>query len=228
MGLNIEACQHVRLVKPMTLNEFHALEELGQSTHMLYDENEPFYLRNDGRPILIQVPDSWVPDSWARSPWSNLPSGLYEASGIQRTFSIGSYSHFNEWRTELARITDAPSWPPRMSREWLDRPFGPLLMCSDSDGFFSADASGRLYKDFALWLEREWPSWPSWNHVLGGRGQYGSLPSNTFLPTYFKLMEAFDIARVMCREHEDCIMNQSLGLECAERSGQTGGVVKFA
>lgn len=208
MGLCIEAYQHARLVRAVSLADFHLEPETSSPVGplvMLYDEGEP------ARRLVGPAPE--------RRPWS-MTSGLYDvSSGISQRFPIGGYSYFDWWRTQLGEMVLGPLrmvlGPLRIGEH---SPFGALRLHADSDGHISGDYATQLFQDFIGW----------WQRAQSHAGNLEPQDSQNFMSTYVNLMQAFDLARTTCRIHEDCVRNPDIAYACAERSGLASGVVKFS
>ena len=219
MGLCIEAYQRARLVRAVSLADYHVeLEtaallgrrgvgrrgEAEEPLIMIYDEGEPAS-RRAGTDHLGR------PGTTPR-PWS-MTSGLYDvSSGLGKRFSIGGYSYFNWWRVQLVEMVDGPL------RIGEHSPFGALLMHTDSDGHISGKYATLLFQDFVGW----------WERAQSHAGDLEPQDSQNFMSTYVNLMQAFDLARTTCRIHEDCVRNPDIAYACAEQSGLPGGVIKFS
>lgn len=219
MGLCIEAYQRARLVRAVSLADYHVeLEtaallgrrgvgrrgEAEEPLIMIYDEGEPAS-RRAGTDHLGR------PGTTPR-PWS-MTSGLYDvSSGLGKRFSIGGYSYFHWWRVQLGEMVDGPL---RISEH---SPFGALRLHTDSDGHISGTYATLLFQDFVGW----------WERAQSHAGDLEPQDSQNFMSTYVNLMQAFDLARTTCRIHEDCVRNPDIAYACAEQSGLPSGVIKFS
>jgi hypothetical protein len=113
-------------------------------------------------------PDDW--ENVARA--SVVPEFASCADGIEHGglftfeksggFRAGSYSGYNDWREELAKLAGYPALEdaggehrkPHSSAAWVgavaeDAPFLPLVDFSDCEGTIGPQTSARLAKDFA-------------------------------------------------------------------------------
>lgn len=82
----------------------------------------------------------------------NLQPGFYRSIGRKDRFRAGSYSGYNSWRDELARLAGHPNaeayWNGNGDDNW---PFYPLIDFSDCDGILGPEVCTRLARDFKGW-----------------------------------------------------------------------------
>ena len=82
----------------------------------------------------------------------------YDSSGNGMSFRAGSYSGYNEWRDQLARMAGYTSaaevWNKCNVDETFDGPFVKLINFSDCEGTLGTQVAKALYEDFVEFEER--------------------------------------------------------------------------
>lgn len=77
----------------------------------------------------------------------DLKPGRYIATGEQYGFGAGSYSGYNDWRDELARLVGLNEagdvFDPAVTG-----PFVELINFADNEGYIGAKVAAKLHKDF--------------------------------------------------------------------------------
>lgn len=81
-----------------------------------------------------------------------LAPGVYTFGG-ELSFRAGSYSGYNEWRRNLARMAHGVP-PEAVWRRKLPGPFVELISFSDCEGLIGPAAAAKLARDFAEWEPR--------------------------------------------------------------------------
>lgn len=132
MGLDISVYEKIEFVRKRRDDD-----DWGEDEDLNFFENvEEFADRSDG-----------------------LEPGLYKISGRTDGFSAGSYSGYNEWRAELARLvgtTPQALWKADDDGDLKARetPFYELIVFSDAEGFIGPKTCAKLAKDFAAFADK--------------------------------------------------------------------------
>jgi hypothetical protein len=110
---------------------------------------------------LREIPEDWDHEEDETSLYrieafakscDGLRNGIYRYSGETHGFRAGSYSGYNEWRRQLARLVGTVP-----EAVWKGAPcaaFGELIHNADNEGFIGPTTSAKLAKDFADWQTR--------------------------------------------------------------------------
>lgn len=122
MGLDIVACSRIKFIR-----EVRDDEELTFDDDSIWLGGDDFVERQDG-----------------------LRHGLYDVEGDEFHFRAGSYSGYNNWRSELslAALEVAPEVVWRDFENFRGKPFAELICFSDCEGFIGPKTSAKLLEDF--------------------------------------------------------------------------------
>jgi hypothetical protein len=108
-------------------------------------------VNEDGYPVnwgdFVQIREN--PDFPGRA--KGLTNRAIYKVGESFGFRAGSYSGYNEWRSQLADLTGKPEATYRLDSKG---PFAELICFSDCEGVIGPEVSKKLAKDFADWEDR--------------------------------------------------------------------------
>lgn len=138
MGLDISAHEKVTLIEAITLKQMQAKNW----EHPLYDQDNMRFLWNEA-----EFSD--------RS--DGLVEGIYRTKGKRHNFRAGSYSGYNEWRRELAKLvgtTDREVWAESDNPVVRKTSFYELINFPDNEGFIGPKTSAKLFADFVEWTDK--------------------------------------------------------------------------
>ncbi len=130
------------------------------------------------------------PDFPARS--DGLKEGIYKVFGGRHSFRAGSYSGYNVWRNNLARMVGTTAdavFQNTSENPNFSGPFVELISFSDCEGFIGPTTSAKLAEDFAKWLDRA----RDWAADMTNTGLFID-PGVYWLEKYTHWLEAFKLA----------------------------------
>lgn len=114
-------------------------------------------------------------------------TGFYRINGESVDFRAGSYSGYNNWRSQLARLVganDVTVWRTRDDASTRALPFYELIDFADNEGVIGPVVSAKLAKHFADWQER----------AEQFAAELGDESGRWFLEKYADWRKAFELA----------------------------------
>jgi hypothetical protein len=89
--------------------------------------------------------------------WSKTEEGVIAGVPFrfseQYEFHVGSYSHYDYWRNQLAEMSGWGSAEALWGEEDVSGPFAELIRYSGSDGTIGTKACAKLHQDFVDWYD---------------------------------------------------------------------------
>jgi hypothetical protein len=163
MGLDISAYRQLTKVRPLFASE--------KENYEVEDETEnsvAFYNLND--------------EDFPKQPEGIESFTLYEAAE-EMGFRAGSYSGYNSWRNELAKVAGFKSDQDAWEHGKFGDPFYEVINFTDCDGVIGPKFAAKLAKDFADNQERA----EAHAKTLGTDAEW-------FIGKYAEWREAFEMA----------------------------------
>jgi hypothetical protein len=129
MGLDITAYGNLQAVRPATSKDL---------VEGKYYEEKLIYL--------------YTNPEFPETRYEPLAKDMLYSYEKEHNFRAGSYSGYNDWRRELAKLIGTT--PEQMWKNPKPGPFSELINFSDCEGVIGPTVAAKLHKDFLEWDEK--------------------------------------------------------------------------